>query len=391
MNQRPDPPGELPLDPPGAVLFQETSQVVAGLDYGDQLEQSRANEVEEDNTEEENELNEERETDEGMTLAVVQPEIAKDQVPNNPLLDVLVKNEREVTTKNIKEEVGNSELNDPLVDFQPDYSKCNALPFSVLCERLEKLMEQRTKKSRPSRDDLLEYLISNQLRKHIGKGSWFPLLRLIMPDIDTSRPHTGMKEKTIATAWGEALGLSVQTQSFQRLLYYTDPTHFSEGSSGVGDLSSVIYEEMLKREGAKKSTISVGQINEFLDEFVLMKQQSASSNHDWRSSAVDKRSQKGPSLKQKRRRWVEKLLRHNLSALEHKWIARILLQKMEIGFSYTKILDYWRPAIAIELYRMNNNLKSVCTTLCNPHWIRQRRKELDNHNTELSKQTQSTL
>ena len=26
MNQRPDPPGELPLDPPGAVLFQETSQ-----------------------------------------------------------------------------------------------------------------------------------------------------------------------------------------------------------------------------------------------------------------------------------------------------------------------------------------------------------------------------
>jgi DNA ligase-4 len=259
---------------------------------------------------------------------------------------------------------------DPIHDFQPDYAKANSLPFYVLCRRLDVLLQQRLSKDRQSREELFHYLFPNQLRQYIGQGSWFPLLRLIMPDIDTSRPHTGLKEKTIALAWAEALGLAPHSPSYLRILHYSDPTYFETvGTAGVGDLSSVIYNEMQRRTGDEQSGLTVGHINDLLDALVKLKT-TARGNHDWRNTNTANTTNKPSNLKQHRRQWVETLLHKNLSALEHKWVVRILLQKVEIGFSYKTILEHWRPG-AMQLYRMNNNLKSVCTTLCNPYWIQQ--------------------
>jgi hypothetical protein len=41
---------------------------------------------------------------------------------------------------------------------------------------------------------------------HLEGGDPYPILRLIMPEIDTSRPNLGMQEKAIAKAWSQALG-----------------------------------------------------------------------------------------------------------------------------------------------------------------------------------------
>jgi len=359
---RPDPPGNRPLDPPGVIFPIGFSQRLDDC-YDDTFsEHSIQKSGEIVGTEEYRRRKQDIENEDDAVIMV-----------EDSISDISVKDQ---DSGNIQEMRGNkASISDTVDGFTPAYSQSNSIPFYFLCLRLETLLKLRTSKNRPSREKLFDYILGDNLRQKIGRGSYFPLLRLIVPDIDTSRPHTGMKEKSIATAWGEALGLSVQSPSFQRLLNFSDPTYFSVGSIGVGDLSCVIHEELLKRTGKRASKLTVGQINKLLDELVIMRQQSMRSNHDWKPTTTDRREKKGLSLKQKRQRWVEKLLHHNLSALEHKWTVRILLQKMEIGFSYRTVLEQWQPKLAMDLYRMNNNLKSVCTTLCNPNWIKRHRKE----------------
>ena len=264
---------------------------------------------------------------------------------------------------------------DPILDFEPDCTKTEAISFHILCTRLEKMWQQRHRKTnRQSNDDIFSLLIDDSLRSYLKDSSWFPLLRLVLPDVDTSRPHTGMKERTIAMAWGEAFDLTPGSQPFERLLQYQDPAYFGRSANyAVSDLSVAVQEIVEPRDGIQGSKLNLKQMNDLLDELVALKGgPMRHSNHDWRDSSTGTKS-KGPLLKQRRRDWVRTLRAKKLSALEHKWVVRILLQKMEIGFSSKSVLSRWIPGgLAIEIYRMNNNLKKICTTLSNPHWLRQR-------------------
>ena len=49
-------------------------------------------------------------------------------------------------------------------------------------------------------------------RARVGE-SVFPLIRLMTPDRDSCRPHSGMKESSIASAWGDAIGEYYRTLS----------------------------------------------------------------------------------------------------------------------------------------------------------------------------------
>ena len=53
---------------------------------------------------------------------------------------------------------------------------------------------------------LLDSLLPKALFRYLDGWSPFPFLRSMLPDRDMLRPHSGIKEKTIATAWGDALG-----------------------------------------------------------------------------------------------------------------------------------------------------------------------------------------
>ena len=102
-------------------------------------------------------------------------------------------------------------------DCQPreaDYTKANKLQFAKLCQKLDRIWAQRKKISnKQNKETLLSYLLPSSLSKYLQSvdkddvhGSPYPFFRLILPDIDTSRPHCGMKESIIATSYGEAIG-----------------------------------------------------------------------------------------------------------------------------------------------------------------------------------------
>lgn len=190
---------------------------------------------------------------------------------------------------------------------EPLYDKANAIQFRTLCHRFETMWKQKSKKKKPSKDELLAYLLSSQLRRYLHGGpsssssssssssqpkraqSIFPMLRLMTPDKDTTRPRLWMKEKLIADTWATALGLSKQGSDYKKLVRYNDPT--AAGLVACGDISMCVYEVVQKRfpelggangknnnnnkkkSGQKNGTtggagggVTVGRMNELLDE-----------------------------------------------------------------------------------------------------------------------------
>lgn len=92
--------------------------------------------------------------------------------------------------------------------FKPDYRRANKIRFADLCGTFEKLWENRKRTTnRGSRDQQLRYILPKALLDTLQGGSPFPILRLVMPEIDTSRPHFGMRESNIVNAWKGALGM----------------------------------------------------------------------------------------------------------------------------------------------------------------------------------------
>ena len=56
----------------------------------------------------------------------------------------------------------------------------------------------------------------------------------------------------------------------------------------------------------------------------------------------------------------------NMSAIEHKWLIRIILKDMKLGIGQTTILAMYHPD-AKELYDATNDLEKVCTSLLDPN------------------------
>lgn len=168
----------------------------------------------------------------------------------------------------------------------------------------------------------------------------------------------------------------------KKLEEYSNPDVVKEG---VGDLSLVVEKIVAERYPKTPSKITVKQMNNLLDELVDIKdgKYSGPRNHEWRTqmeesqnplSAAEKKGEKETKA-QLRADWVSRLCEIPLSPLEHKWIVRILLQKIEIGFGKVQIMGYISP-YAKDLYSANNSLKRVCQTISDAEWVR-RREERD--------------
>lgn len=381
MDHRPDPPGERIVEDQYSFratdLYDEDPSSYAAKNEADDDDEDDA-QSKQANPEEDEESDEESDDELGLDNdANPKVEASEEtQLDGEPMqTDETVGESTEMDETAL--ESSPQEEADPLLDFVPDCSKADSLPFSILCRRLDILWQHRTRKTnRQTKDALWDTVMPDSLRRFIGRGSFFPLLRLLMPDLDTSRPHTGMKERYIAIAWADALGFQKTTRVYRKLLAYNDPS--VAGPTAAGDLSLVLYEVLQERYKSTPSSLTVGQVNKLLDELVEIKNGSRRAPHDWRETQYTQTQtqsyRRSPRKDTLRQRWVEKLLGKTENPLEHKWIVRIILQRLDFGFGSKTVLSRYYP-VALDLYKMNNNLKSVCTTLCNPEWWKQHKAQ----------------
>jgi DNA ligase N terminus len=246
---------------------------------------------------------------------------------------------------------------------EPSIVKASSTKFLSLCKGLETVCRKIRKGDRSLSEveklkSILkpEYLQWLAAPPAIGQPpeSAFPVLRLLLPEKDGSRSFQ-MKEKILGKMYADAFGYSPNTSKYQKLMNFTNPNIVTP-DEGVGDFSLVVYSIVSKERKQTKDAkgLSIGDINQFLDELASLprKAREAKSNHDWRKSSTtqqqnDKVSsstvRKPLSLNSLRADWLRKIHadrpgRPGLSPIEHKWLVRILLNRLHIGVGWKTLV-----------------------------------------------------
>ncbi|XP_077370494.1 DNA ligase 4 [Festucalex cinctus] len=218
------------------------------------------------------------------------------------------------------------------------------VPFLHLCNTLEKIqkLKLRPEKSKTLRDFIESWrTFHHALHKDKPKttDSFYPAMRLIVPSFERERMAYGIKESMLAKLYIDVLCLPKNGPEANKLLNYRTPTT-SQGESG--DFASMAY-FVLKKRCTSQGKLSIKEVNDFLD-----------------SVAINNAS--------KKKDLVRKSLLHLItqsSALEQKWLIRMILKDMKLGVSKETVLQVFHPDAA-ELYNVNTDLNKVCQQLHDP-------------------------
>jgi DNA ligase N terminus len=247
------------------------------------------------------------------------------------------------------------ELDDPVAEgdepppprFEPSEEKASSMKFHTLCVALETVWNAGVQKKNWSDAQKLWKILPPKFLQWLDTPSEdgrpesiFPILRLLLPEKDGSR-QIQMAESTLGVMYGTALGFSVQSNKYRMLLRYSDPNSGLTKAQGLGDFSIVVQTVVgftKVNSPNSGSGYTVGRINEALDLLASLpgKARQLKSNHDWKRDVNGKPPAKPPTLKTLRARWLRQLNEGSangagLSPLEHKWLVRILLKKLQFG------------------------------------------------------------
>ncbi|KAJ3143908.1 DNA ligase (ATP) [Geranomyces variabilis] len=216
----------------------------------------------------------------------------------------------------------------------PDFA--SRASFFELCKCLQNILLKRGKNAGSVRKEkLAEYM---KEWRSTG-GDFHPALRLMLPHLDKARSSYGMKEKMLAKAYIEVLGLAPNSPDADSLLNYKNPAKSIQATAG--DFPGVLYHVLKGRSSVMgRSTVSVADVNEQLE---LL---NSSQDKDERKEILQ---------------WFFK----NCTPMEQTWIARIILKELKLGISEKTILNLWHPD-GVEKFNVCNDL-AIVAKLKDPH------------------------
>ena len=241
----------------------------------------------------------------------------------------------------------------------PPLRSVSSIPFSRLSRLLTRLCElRRADKLRAARQlfEVLGYRSGDS-----GGGSdastrpnLFPLLRLLLPQLDTERSTYGLREASLAEMYVTALSLDRQSQVAQRLKFFKQPQSGGAVSSGgsavgsgggsvvAGDFASVLLDVLRPRERVHDgdSQLTVADINGHLDDI---------------ASAPDRSGKQSVFVR----------LIATLSASDHFWLVRVILKDLKVGVKHESLLRLLHP-LAVDVYNSCSSLHHVCELLIEP-------------------------
>ncbi|KAG5262088.1 hypothetical protein AALO_G00292080 [Alosa alosa] len=226
----------------------------------------------------------------------------------------------------------------------PVDSVAGHVPFIHLCSTLEKIQRART---RPDKVKILQDFMDSWRKFHaalhkakdVTGDSFYPAMRLIVPSFERERMAYGIKENMLAKLYIDVLGLPQNGPEAKKLLNYRAPTTSQEES---GDFAGMAY-FVLKKRCDSEGELTIKQVNDFLDSVAI---------HN--------------AKKQKDQ--VKKNLLHLItqsSALEQKWLIRMILKDMKLGVSKETVLQAFHRD-GPELYNVTTDLNKVCKQLHDP-------------------------
>lgn len=202
------------------------------------------------------------------------------------------------------------------------WDEANALLFGTLCCKFELIAAMRGR----TRDKLL--VLFNFEENWLPKAqSLFPIMRLVLPQLEKYRLKYGLLEKSLAQLYKKALTLS---RANQRLLeFHTGETRDSFGGSDLGPTIKTILESEMGI--SKRFEATIKDANDYLD---------ALAYDDCQEKTL--------------RVWKIKF-----TPLEHKWLVRIICGQLKIGMKETCALNFVIHG-GYDLYKNGQDLQSIC-------------------------------
>nr|XP_060640895.1 DNA ligase 4 [Anolis sagrei ordinatus] len=218
------------------------------------------------------------------------------------------------------------------------------VPFGDLCSTLERMQKE---KSRPEKTKYFKEFLDSWRKFHDAlhknekdvTDSFYPAMRLILPQLERERMAYGIKETMLAKLYIELLNLPKDGKDALKLLNYRTPT----GSRGdAGDFAMIAY-FVLKPRCPKQGQLTIQQVNDILD--------SVSTNNAARRKDLVKK-------------YLLQLITHS-TALEQKWLIRMIIKDLKLGISQQTIFSIFHPD-ATELHSVTTDLEKVCRLLHDP-------------------------
>lgn len=185
--------------------------------------------------------------------------------------------------------------------------------------------------------------------------SLYPLMRLLLPQLDSDRPTYGLRESTLGDAYIHALGLSKTLDQAQRLKNYKTPLRVSHGRGGggggtnesvgvSGDFALVLADVLRRYVSVPECTskLTIGDINHMLDQL---------ANDKDKGSIV--------------RTQVFARCVAEMSPLENMWFTRIITKDLKCGTKQESMLKLFDKD-AEDIFNACSSLRIVCEQVSNP-------------------------
>lgn len=185
----------------------------------------------------------------------------------------------------------------------------------------------------------------DQYSKH-GRGqqeNMHPLLRLLVPGIDSKRGNYSLKEAKLGSELAAALGGG---PDLAEKMSRWNSTSTAKATGLRGDFADFASAEILRERCKESEGWTIAQVNGWLDRLAAV--------------AADK----APTQADERQKLFVEATRA-LSAFELKWIIRIILRNMRIGIKEMSMLKAYHRH-AEELFSQRADLEAMCVKCADP-------------------------
>lgn len=226
----------------------------------------------------------------------------------------------------------------------PNYNDANCLSsnvkFKIISELFEKISQSTSiaKKSSilqgyiESFEKFRKQSIIDHPNKYTNQNaSFFPILRMLLPQFDRDRSSYGIKTKSLGKLYVRILAINHDSEVAKKLT--TEQKHSNKKYTDFGD---VIY-DVMKLRCSEESQITVFDVNRHLN--VIADCYRTNNQKKFDDELIH--------------------LINGMTAIDQKWLTRILLRKMNFGLGPQKILQIYHPK-ASDLYDQYVHLSRVC-------------------------------
>ena len=213
-----------------------------------------------------------------------------------------------------------------------------SFPFDKFCQALQSIKNRKDKEFKQRK--LIELV--TKWRQLCGNDV-FPLLRLLLPQMDSVREMYGIKEQKMASIYCKILGVDPKSDEATTMVQWKKPKEgmYSKAYADTRQFIMRLQDVLQKRMPSSNptTTMSIAEVNEKLDQLA-----------------------KGRSIEE-----FENIFRYfygHATLEEQIWLVRIILRDIEVGMSEKSILPCFHPD-GLAFYQVNTNLQSLCEELLN--------------------------